>query len=170
VSNPDNIPSSSDEHEDPPSEKAPSGNSSSSGKANGDSIRMIPAPEKDSAPMVPLDTANPDRTVVSIMENPSVLEALVHEAPAEVIKFVESSDDRQFRYYSQKEENRHKERLARETTTRLAVAGVLGCAFAAFGYSAITGDTNLSNQIISVIVGGFGGLGISKLFQNKDED
>jgi hypothetical protein len=47
---------------------------------------------------------------------------------------------------------------------------VLCAVFAAFVYSAITGDKSLSNTIISVVVGGFGGVGIGKVLENKEED
>lgn len=47
---------------------------------------------EESAPLIPITKADPDRAVLSILENPSVLDALVQEAPAEVIKFVDASD------------------------------------------------------------------------------
>lgn len=171
MANPDDAPQDSDERgkgESPPTEE-PTSDNNSAGKDQGDSGRIVPTADVDSAPMVPLKPT-PDRAVVSIIENPSVLEALVHEAPAEVLKFVETSDDRQFKYFMQREENRHKERMAREATTRIGIAGIVGAALAGFAYSAFTGDTHLSGQIVVAIIGAFGGFGIDKVLQPKEED
>lgn len=70
----------------------------------------------------------------------------------------------------QKEENRHKEQLASEATKRIAIATIGSATLAAFVYSALTGDVSLSGQIISVIVGGFGGLGLSRIFESKEDE
>lgn len=156
------------ETEETPSIQNPTENNSKEKEHHADSNLIASASVGDSAPMVPLKPTS-DRTVVSIMENPSVLEALVHEAPAEVMEFVEASDNRQFKYFSQKEENRHKELLAGENTKRIAIGVVFGTALIAFVYSAVTGDSTLPNQIITVIVAGFGGLGVRELFQRKEE-
>ena len=173
MTNPDKLPPESNESNEqranPSEETLEQANNSSSGKERGNDGRN-PSEVADSAPMVPLKPATPDRAIVSIMENPSVLEALVHEAPAEVLQFVEAADDRQFRYFCQKEANRHQERMAREATTRIAIGSVSGAVLAAFIYSAYTGDINLSSTIVTAIIGGFGGLGISKYFQPKEEE
>lgn len=145
------------------------------GESNSNSLpdgskEIVPAADSNEAvPVIPITAASPDRAVLSIMENPTVLEALVHEAPEEVIKFVAAADERQFKFYTQREENRHKEQLARENTTRIAIGTIGGAVLAAFGYSALTGDISLSAEIISVIVGGFGGLGISKLLTPPED-
>jgi hypothetical protein len=164
----------------PPSSNSKSGHTPSSRNASStqeeDKSRSTPPQdsrlvEGDPAyPMVPITAASSDKAVLSVLVNPSVMEALAQDAPQEVLKFAEASDDRQFRYYMQREQNRHKELVAREATTRIAIGAVMGSVFGAFIYSAFTGDTNLSSQIISVIVGGFGGLGISKLLQSKEEE
>ncbi len=172
MANSDNLPPESDEFKEgeiEPLNKSPNVDSSAS-KEPVDGGRIVPSADSDSTPMVPLDRADPNRAIVSILENPSVLDALVHEAPAEVLQFVEASDDRQFRYFSQKEANRHQESMAREATTRIAIGAVGSAVLVAFGYSAFTGDTSLSAQIIAVIVGGFGGLGIGEIFKKKEEE
>lgn len=172
MANSDNLPPESDEFKEggiEPLDKSQKEDGSAS-KEQEDGGRIVPSADSDSTPMVPLDRTNPNRAIVSILENPSVLDALVHEAPAEVIKFVESADERQFKYYSQKEANRHEESMAREATTRIAIGAVGGAVLVAFGYSAFTGDTSLSAQIIAVIVGGFGGLGIGEIFKKKEEE
>lgn len=87
----------------------------------------------------------------------------------EVIKFVEAADQRQFKYFTQREENRHKELLVSESTKRIAIGSVLVTVFAAFTYSTLTGDSNLASQVIMIIVAGFGGLGIRDLFQRKED-
>ncbi len=173
MTNPENIPSQPDESKEEgatPVDRLPSNNNSSSGKEQENDDQTARATEVESAPMVPLKSSAPDRTVVSIMENPSVLEALVHEAPEEVIRFVESADDRQFRYYSQKEANRHKELLAGENTKRIAILGVIAVVFGGFAYSTFTHDSALPTQVITVIVAGFGGLGVRELFKRKEEE
>lgn len=135
-----------------------------------DAREIVPSANSNEAvPVIPITAANTDRAVLSIIENPSVLEALAHQAPHEVIKFATSADERLFKYSTQKEENRHKERLARENTTRIVVGTIGGAVLAAFGYSALTGDTSLSTEVITVIVGGFGGLGIGKLLTPPED-
>lgn len=169
--NPDDTPQDSDERKEgePSPTKKPTSDNNSAGKEQGDSARIVPTSDVDSAPMVPLKPT-PDRAVVSIIENPSVLEALVHEAPAEVLKFVETSDDRQFKYFMQREENRHKERMAREATTRIAIAVISGAAIAGFAYSAFTGNEMLSSIIVTAVISAFSGLGIKELLKLKEED
>lgn len=173
MANPDNLPQDSDEQEaeDPSTQPKSSSNDHSNADQLPDGGRIVPtANETDSVPMVPITAANPDRAIVSILENPTVLEALVQEAPAEVLEFVKAADERQFKYFTQKEENRHKEQLARENTTRITIGTIGGAVLAAFVYSAFTGDTSLSAEIITAIIGGFGGLGIGKLLQPKEEE
>lgn len=147
------------------------------------SENSAPAPEQDrtnlvdpntayASPTVPMTLVSSDRPALSVIINPSVMQALAQDTPQELLKFAEASDERQFKYYMQKEQNRHKEQLASENTTRIAVGAVLGAVFAAFTYSAITGDSTLSGQIIAVIVGGFGGLGVglTKVFRPKEDE
>lgn len=137
---------------------------------NPDNSGIVPAADNNEAvPLMPITAVSPDRAIVSFMENPTVLEALVHEAPEEVLKLVAAADERQFKYFTQREENRHKERLARENTTRTVIGTIGGAVLAAFGYSALTGDTSLSTEVITVIVGGFGGLGIGKLLAAPED-
>lgn len=168
MSNPDDIIHPADESSSKgelPAKQVSSSNNSDS-KEQGDGGRIIPAAE----PVVPITTINSDKAVLSVLVNPSVMEALVQDAPQDVLKFAEASDERQFKYYMQQEQNRHQERMAREATTRIAIGSVGGAVLAAFVYSAYTGDTNLSSTIVTAIIGGFGGLGISKFFQPKEEE
>jgi hypothetical protein len=66
-------------------------------KKQDDGGRIVPT-NSDVVPVIPGMAISQDTTVVSIMANPSVLDALVQEAPTEVMRFVEAADERQFRY------------------------------------------------------------------------
>ncbi len=128
-------------------------------------------PENDSIyPLVPMSSGTEGKAILSVMVNPSVMEALAQDSPEQLLEFVEKSDDRQYQYYLQKEQNRHNEKIARENTTRIAIASVLSAVFAAFFYSAATGEISLSAEIISALIGGFGGLGIGKVLQRPEDD
>lgn len=90
MTNSDNLSQDSDEAEESSPKQTSSGNDQSNADQQlPDGGRIVPtANETASVPMVPITAANPDRAVVSIMENPTVLEALVHEAPAEVMRLL----------------------------------------------------------------------------------
>jgi hypothetical protein len=55
-----------------------------------------------------------------------------------------------------------------ETTKRLAIGAVLVLVISVLVYAGITKETFLSQQIINIVVGAFGGVGLTNVFKKKD--
>lgn len=60
--------------------------------------------------------------------------------------------------------------MAREGTTRIAIAVIFGAAITGFAYSAFTGNEMLSSIIVTALASAFSGLGIRELLKLKEED
>lgn len=104
-----------------------------------------------------------------VFTNPSTIETLAQKTPDALIKFVESSDQRQYQYHLNIQEQRHKESLAKENTTRLILGGIFSIFIMCFIYAAYTKDQSLPNQVFNVLLGGAGGAGlITTLNRKKD--
>ena len=92
----------------------------------------------------------------SILVNPTAIESLAQHSPDALIKFAESSDERQYQFHLAVQQQQHKENFAKENTTRIILGGFVGIVIACLLYSAHTKDQSLPNQIINLIVGSAG--------------
>lgn len=120
--------------------------------------------------VLPFDQDEKISRAALMMINPSAVETLAHNSPERLIQFADSSDQRQFTYYSKLAEYRHNNNHNRENTIRLALGSVFGIVLMAFVYAGLTKDNTLPTQLINTLVGGAGGLGVSSFLQKKKED
>ena len=105
----------------------------------------------------------------SILVNPSAIESLAQHSPDALIKFAESSDERQYQFHLKLQEQQHKENLAKESTSRWILGGIFGLFTICFIYAAYTKDQSLPTQVFNVLLGGAGGAGlITTLNRKKD--
>lgn len=145
-------------------------------KSSGDSLsgtdhkesEMVKA-EDVYSPVVPLPPGSVS-IGIGMAVNPTIIETLSQEAPKELLKFADASDQRQAQYFLKKEENRHQERLSRERTLRIGMASLLGVAMSAFLYAGLTKDSGLAQSVVSVVAGGLGGLGAGVVLSRRKDD
>lgn len=137
------------------------------------------APSSSAYPVVPINVVGSpsDRSVTSLLINPSVMESLAQDEPARVLDYAEESDKRRFVFYKTREDNRHKESLSIQNTAKFIATLSFGAIVAAFVYAGVTRDGNLPDKMFTYLSAGFGGAGIMKVFgegsnrrSNKDED
>jgi hypothetical protein len=98
------------------------------------------------------------------------IRAIAEQAPEEALQFLEGYDKRQFEYLTLQERNEHKERSDREQTKRWGMGFILAALCSVLLYSGWTGDKDLSEKVINVVVGAVGGLGAGAALFHKKED
>jgi len=105
----------------------------------------------------------------AIFVNPTTIQSLIQQDPDALIKFAESSDERLYQFQLAVRQQKHKENMAKENTTRLILGGIFGLFTMCFIYAALTKDQSLPTQVFNVLLGGAGGAGlITTLSQKKD--
>ena len=127
--------------------------------------------EDSSDHLIPFLADNASRSAyIGMMVNTTTSQILAQKAPEKVLDFAESNDRRQFEFYMKMEGNRHQQRLARESTTRIGIVAVVGIVGIAFSYAITTGDASLAEKIVNTVVGAFGGVGIGVVLAPKKND
>jgi len=119
-------------------------------------------------PLVPLVSGT--LPVAAQIISPMAFEALAKESPDQLLKFVESYDERQLRFYSLKEENKHRQQIEQEKTKRFGMGLIFATIASVMIYSGLTGDKTLSEKIINVAIGALGGLGAGAVFLQKKSE
>jgi hypothetical protein len=129
--------------------------------------------------IVPLTVENITFPIQMPTISSSAFEALAKEDPAGLLSFVESYDRRRYEIAKLKEENRHKEIIAREDTkskeqdagsktNRIAIGLVFSFLGLVLLYSGLTGNKELPEKVINITAGVLGGAGGVTLLNRKE--
>ncbi|AFY73961.1 hypothetical protein Syn7502_01929 [Synechococcus sp. PCC 7502] len=111
-----------------------------------------------------------EKSLSTMMVNPSVVESLAHHQPSALIEFADKNDQRQFDYHSQLAKHKDDQNKRRENTNRMILGSIVGMILMSFIYSGVTGDKTLPDKLINIVVGGGAGIGLSHLTKNKNKD
>ena len=111
-----------------------------------------------------------EKSLNTMMVNPSVVESLAHHQPSALIEFADKNDQRQFEYHSQLAKQKDNQNKRQEDTTRMILASIVGMILMSFIYSGVTGDKTLPDKLINIVVGGGAGIGLTNLTRNKNKD
>lgn len=130
--------------------------------------------------IVPLTVENITFPIQVPTISSSAFEALAKKDPAGLLSFVESYDQRRYEIAKFKEENRHKEIIAREEAkskeqdassqiSRIAMGLVFSFLGLVLLYSGLTGNKELPEKVINITTAALGGAGGVTLLKRKDD-
>jgi hypothetical protein len=100
------------------------------------------------------------------MEEKQLERPVPHEQPA-LIKFLDSSDKREYLHRTRVAEYRHKELQARENTIRGLIAGLWSLIIAGFIYAGLTQDSALPKTLVTVSITAVGGVKALKHYEAR---